>query len=272
MKLSQTLDQIRARGEKSFIAYLTAGDPTIKATQRFVQTLSRAGVSVIELGVPHSDPVADGPTNARAAERALKNHTSLSDVLDLVATLRQAGELIPLVLFTYLNPILRMGVPAFAKRAKASGVSAVLVVDLPPEEAKGYLSELETSGIETVFLASPTTRPDRLATIGSVSSGFVYYVSRTGVTGVQKSVASTLREKVAMLRQWIKKPICVGFGVSSADQVREVLQVADGVVVGSCFVDLIEKSISEDEAAELLEKKARELLQPLSEMKKESQC
>ena len=272
MLLSETLSAKTAKGETAFVAYLTAGDPSASATHRFVRTLSRAGVSVIELGVPHSDPVADGPTNAKAAERALKNGTSLRDVMGLVKELRAAGENVPLVLFTYLNPILKMGISNFAALARESGVSGVLVVDLPPEAAGEYLAEMKTKGIQTVFLCSPTTRPDRLSRIAESSTGFVYYVSRTGVTGVQNQLAGQLKEKVLELKKLVKKPVCVGFGVSTAAQVREIGLMADGVVVGSCLVDIIEKASSVDEANSLLEKKVNELMEPIRGTKKESQC
>ncbi len=273
MILSRTFQNLKEQGEKAFVAYLTAGDPTTKATFRYVRTLSRAGATVIELGVPHSDPVADGPTNAMAAERALKNNTSLSDVLNLVRDLREEGEKVPLVLFTYLNPILRMGIAAFAKRAQECGVSGVLVVDLPPEEATSYIAELKAKSVETVFLCSPTTTRERLSKIAESSSGFVYYVSRTGVTGVQSQLSLSLQNKVNELKRFIEKPICVGFGVSTAQHVSEVLQVADGVVVGSCFVDIIASSTSIDETDLLLEKKMKELRQGIPEINKgKTQC
>ncbi len=243
--------------KKAFVAYLTAGDPSLAMTARYVRALARAGADIIELGVPHSDPVADGETNQRAAERGLKSGTTLIGILDMARKLRAEGEKVPLVLFSYFNPILRLGLVEFARLARASGITAVLAVDLPPEESKEYREALLASGVGTVFLASPTTRVDRLALIGEASTEFVYYVSRAGVTGTRDSLSATLAEEVARVKAIVKKPVCVGFGISTPEQVREVASIADGVVVGSALVKVIEEN--PDEA----EKKLGELVRTL---------
>ena len=252
MRLTELFKRKKAAGEKAFIAYLTAGDPTLAATETYVAALEKAGVDIIELGVPHSDPVADGPTNQKAAERALRSGTSLRDILGLVSKLRAGGTQMPMVLFTYFNPIFRMGVETFAAEARRSGVDGVLVVDLPPEEAEGYQALLQANGLDTIFLASPTTRPERIEIIGRLSSGFVYYVSRTGVTGARESLSASLETELERLRSRISLPICVGFGISTPEQVRAVARCADGVVVGSALVKCLEAETSMEQPANSL--------------------
>lgn len=257
MRIRELLESRSQRGEKSFVAYLTAGDPTLAATEAFVRALARGGADIVELGVPHSDPVADGPTNLKAAERGLASGTTLSGILDAVARLRAAGEKVPIVIFSYLNPILRLGLDAFAERAARSGVDAVLVVDLPAEESEEHCARLHAKGVGTIFLASPTTRPERLARIDAASSEFVYYVSRTGVTGTRESLSSTLGSEVAATRSRVKAPLCVGFGISTPEQSATVAALADGVIVGSAFVKIIEAR--GEHAAQELERCARTL-------------
>lgn len=265
MRLAEVFIRKKASGEKAFVAYLTAGDPTLGATQIYVAALQKAGVDILELGVPHSDPVADGPTNQKAAERALLNGTSLRDILGLVSKLRAGGTAMPVVLFTYFNPIFRMGVEAFATAARRAGVDGVLVVDLPPEEAEIYQALLRQNGIDTIFLASPTTRPERLAAIGRLSSGFVYYVSRTGVTGAQESLSTSLETELELLRSHISLPVCVGFGISTPEQVRAVARCAEGVVVGSALVKCLETEATAEETAKKLGKLAADLVRGLKE-------
>ena len=230
----------RRRGRAAFVPFLTAGDPSPAWTARCVAALEQAGADVIELGVPFSDPIADGPVIQRASQRALAAGVTLSRTLALVARLRRDGVHIPIVLFTYFNPLLRMGLARFAGAARKAGVQGVLVVDLPLEEAAEFRSTLGASGLETVFLASPTTDPARLARIGAASTGFVYYVSRLGVTGARASVSGTLSLEVARVRKAARKPVAVGFGVSTPAQARAVGRVGDAVVVGSALVGLIE--------------------------------
>jgi tryptophan synthase alpha chain len=191
--------------------------------------------------VPFSDALADGPVIQAASERAAKNPaaSSMTQILDFVARVHVKHPKTPLIVFTYYNPILRMGVEAFAEKAKSSGVSGVLVVDLPPEEATGYSECLKKQGLKTVFLASPTTSPDRISKIAQASTGFIYYVSRTGVTGVQSAMSKTLGSELATLRKITDVPVAVGFGISNAEHAREVARLGDAVVVGSAFVKLI---------------------------------
>jgi tryptophan synthase alpha chain len=259
MSLSHAMQALRRSGRKAFIPYITAGDPSLEATERFAKALIAAGADALELGVPFSDPVADGPTNQKAAERALRAGTSLAAVLELVARLRRQGVTTPIVLFTYFNPIFKLGEAEFARRAQAAGVSGTLVVDLPPEEAAEFSGLARRHGLDSVFLASPTTTPDRFDRIAGASSGFIYYVSRTGVTGVRTDVSSTLGEELARFRGRTELPIAVGFGISTPEQARQVASLADGIVVGSAFVKIIEESPDIDAAESRISTLARSL-------------
>jgi tryptophan synthase alpha chain len=242
MSTAQILRKLKSQGKTAFIPYITAGDPSLEATGLFAKALVDAGAAVLELGVPFSDPMADGPVNRRSAERALKNGASLSGILLLVRRLREGGMTIPIVLFTYFNPLFKMGLEEFAKRAKDSGLTGVLTLDLPPEEAAEYRKSLGAAGIETVFLAAPTSDERRLKLIDEASTGFVYYVSRTGVTGVRSSISDSLEEELLRVKRRIKNPVVVGFGISGPEQARAVARLADGVVVGSALVKLIEEN------------------------------
>ena len=263
MKLGDRLRKIQLDGKKVFVAYITAGDPNLAATERFIAAIEKAGADILELGIPHSDPVADGPTNLAAAGRGLASGTSLRGVLALVKKVRSRGIKIPLVLFTYFNPILRLGIAEFTTEAAASGVDGVLVVDLPPEEARDYAKGLQRAGIDTIFLASPTTEAARLPILGEVGSGFLYYVSRTGVTGTKADLSESLATELKALRGQTKLPVYVGFGISTPEQVAAVAQIADGVIVGSALVKLIETSKSVDEAENRLQTEVTRLTAPL---------
>lgn len=246
--LQQTLAACRARGEAALVAYVVAGDPNLAATEKYVAALAQAGADVIELGVPFSDPLADGPVNQRASERALRSGTTLRGVLETVRRLRESGLTTPIVLFTYLNPVLQMGLERFTAQAQAVGVTGALVVDLPPEEAEEYQRRMAARQLETVFLAAPTTPPERLDRIAAATTGFVYYVSRTGVTGVQTALSDTLLAELKSLRAQIAKPVVVGFGIASPAHARELAGSADGVVIGSALVQCIAASTTVEES------------------------
>jgi len=244
----------RARAEKraAFVPYLTAGDPHLDVTAALVVALARAGADVVELGVPFSDPIADGPVNQAAASRALAAGTTLEQILATVARLRAATR-VPLVLFTYFNPVHAYGLKRFAEHAAASGVDGVLCVDLPPEEAKGeYLDALARFGLDPVFLLAPTSTRERVKAVARAGRGFVYYVSRTGVTGERAELPRGLEREVADLRHRLKLPVAVGFGISTPEQVAAVAKVADGVVVGSALVRLVADHGTEPDLPELL--------------------
>jgi len=226
----------------SLVAYVTSGDPDLATTRDVILAAISAGASVIELGVPFSDPVADGPVIQRASERALKHGTSLDHVLKLAAEIREQSQSVGLIVFTYLNPILRMGLEKFCKIARLAGVDGVLVTDLPVEEAAPYLAEMRRNDLAPIFLAAPTSTDDRLKSIARVSDGFVYAVSRTGVTGARKQVSEDAQSLVRRLRKFTKLPIAVGFGISTPDQFAAVGGYADAAVVGSAIVEIIEHS------------------------------
>jgi tryptophan synthase alpha chain len=225
----------------SLVAYVTCGDPDLATTGEIVFAAIDAGASVIELGVPFSDPLADGPVIQRASERALKHGTSLEDVLRMAGDIRKHAAA-GLIIFTYLNPVLRMGLAAFADAAKASGVDGVLVIDLPVEEADEYLREMRKRDLATIFIAAPTSTDERLRRIAKVSTGFVYAVSRTGVTGARKQLTEDAQHLVRRLRKYTKLPIAVGFGISNSEQFAAVGKFADAGVVGSAIVETIERN------------------------------
>jgi len=230
----------RAEGTPAFVAFLTAGDPSLDRTVEAALELDRAGVDVLELGVPFSDPLADGPVIQRASERALARGITLARVLEAVGRIRERCEL-PVLLFSYYNPLLQHGLERLARDAKAAGVDGVLVTDLPPEEADEWVAAARAADLDTVFLASPTSPPERLLRVAEASRGFVYAISRTGVTGERQSLSEDARPLVERLRTLAPVPVALGFGLSTPEQVREAAAVADGVVVGSALVRFLEE-------------------------------
>jgi tryptophan synthase alpha chain len=226
----------------ALVVYVTCGDPDLVTTRAIVLSAIEAGADVIELGVPFSDPVADGPVIQRASERALKQRTTLAQVLTLAAEVRQHAQSTGMIVFSYLNPILRMGMEKFCMVARHAGVDGALLTDLPVEEAGEYLRAMRTHDLAPVFLAAPTSPEDRLKRIAAASRGFVYAVSRTGVTGARQELAADAQKLVRRLRRLTKLPIAVGFGISNAEQFAEVGKFADAVVVGSAIVETIEQN------------------------------
>jgi tryptophan synthase alpha chain len=236
---------IRFDHKPGLVVYVTAGDPSLDATREIALAAIDAGADVIELGVPFSDPLADGPIIQRASERALERGTRLADVLKIAHDIRAVRPEAGLVIFSYLNPILRYGLSRFADDAKAAGVDGVLATDMIVEEAGDYLAELGRVGLAPVFLAAPTSPDDRLEAIATHSKGFVYAISRTGITGKQQSLTSEAGALVDRIRRWSKLPVAVGFGISNAEHVAQVAEFADAAVVGSAIVELIERSTPE---------------------------
>jgi tryptophan synthase alpha chain len=243
----------------ALVAYVTCGDPDLHTTREVVLAAIAAGADVIELGVPFSDPVADGPVIQRASERSLRKGTTLEDVLRLAKEVRQKSEA-GLVIFSYLNPLLRMGMSQFSAAAEDAGVDGALITDLPMEEADGYLKEMRSRKLETIFLAAPTSTDQRLKQIADASTGFVYAVSRTGVTGAQKQLPEDAQDLVRRLRKKTKLPIAVGFGVSTAEQFAAVGHYADAGVVGSAIVQTIERNPGKE--AKAVAQFIRQLLAP----------
>jgi tryptophan synthase alpha chain len=235
-------------GELGLIAYITAGDPSLEASAKIVLAAAEAGADIIELGVPFSDPVADGPVIQRASERALRNGTTLAGVLELVRQLRTRTD-VPLVLFSYFNPLLQMDLEKFAEAAASAGADGVLATDLTPEEAGEYRAALGSRGLDTVFLAAPTSTDERLARIAEASSGFLYLVSRTGVTGTREVLPEGLPALARRVRQFTSLPIAVGFGISAPAHVSVLGGIADAAVVGSALMAEVERSASADAAA-----------------------
>ncbi len=241
-RLERHFQQARATGRKSLVVYLCAGDPDLAATERLVPALAEAGADVIELGVPFSDPLADGPTIQLAAQRALRSGTTLPGILDLVGRLRRQGCEVPLVLMGYMNPIVRMGVDAFVSRSADLGVDGFIVPDLPLEEADTLGDAASARDLSLVLLAAPTTPPDRLRTIGRRTRGFLYFVSVTGVTGARTTLPADLPARLDAVRAASAAPVAVGFGISAPEQARALAEHADAVVVGSALVAEIARS------------------------------
>ena len=257
-RISKRFAELRASGELGIVAFITAGDPTLDATPKFVLALAEAGADVIELGVPFSDPLADGPTIQRASERALRAGASLAGVLDLVRRIRQSSQ-VPLVLFSYYNPILQMGLEKFASGAASAGADGVLATDLTPEESEDYRRILATHHLDTIFLGAPTSTDERLAKIADCSSGFLYLISRTGVTGAKDALPDDLPALLRRARSVTKLPIAVGFGISLPGHVSVLGGLADAAVIGSALVSEIEKTRSVDAAASALAARIRPL-------------
>ena len=257
-RISRRFADLQARGEMGIVAYITAGDPSLGASLKFVLALAEAGADVIEFGVPFSDPLADGPTIQRASERALKSGTTLASVLNLVREIRKASD-VPLVLFSYYNPILQMGLEKFAAVAASAGADGVLVTDLTPEESEDYRRILAAHHLDTVYLGAPTSTDERLAKIAACSSGFLYLISRTGVTGAKDALPDDLPALIRRTRSVTQLPIAVGFGISLPGHVSVLGGLADAAVVGSALVSEIEKAKSVDGAATALAERVRSL-------------
>jgi tryptophan synthase alpha chain len=263
-RISKRFAELRASGELGIIAYITAGDPSLDATLKFVLALAEAGADVIELGIPFSDPLADGPTIQRASERALKAGTTLASVIDLVRRVRESkssASEVPLILFGYYNPIFQMGVEKFAAAASSAGADGVLVTDLTPEESADYRRILSAHNLDTVFLGAPTSTDERLTTIAAVTSGFLYLISRTGVTGAKDTLPDELPTLVRRARAITNLPIAVGFGISLPGHVSVLGGLADAAVIGSALVTEIENADSVEAAAAALAARIRPLKQ-----------
>ncbi len=257
--MTQTrISRLFERAKPTLLAYITAGDPTPEHTAKLAAALERGGAGLIELGVPFSDPIADGPVIQRGSERALRAGTNVTAVLRIAAEIRRSSQ-IPLLLFSYMNPLLRYGFEKLARDAVAAGIDGVLLTDLSVEEAPDLAPLLQKSGLDTVFLAAPTSTDRRLQLVAQYSSGFVYLVSRTGVTGEQISLSQSVGPLVQKMRAITSLPLAVGFGISTAEQVRAVGKIADGVAVGSAFVRAIEQNAASPDLESKLEATAREL-------------
>jgi len=259
-RISKRFEALRAAGELGLVVYITVGDPSLAATERIALALAEAGADVVELGVPFSDPLADGPTIQRASERALRSGATLAGVLDLVHMLRARTE-VPLVLFSYFNPVLQMGIEKFAAAAADAGADGVLVTDLTPEEGADFRHAVRARGLDTIFLAAPTSTDARLKLLAEASSGFLYLISRTGVTGAKDSLPDDLPALLRRVRAVTSLPIAVGFGISLPGHVSVLGGLADAAVVGSALVAEIERATSPEAAAAAVSEKVRALKQ-----------
>jgi tryptophan synthase alpha chain len=242
-RISQTFTELKDRGQKALIPYIMAGDPTLGATKRFLSELDSAGADIIEIGVPFSDPLADGPTIQKAAERALGQGVTLTRVLKMVSEIRNRIKA-PLVLMTYYNPVFKFGLETFAKKASEAGVDGVIVPDLIPDEADDFISLAKRYRLDTIFLLAPTSTKDRINKVVNASTGFIYYVSITGITGAKLSVDKTMKKTLNLIKKTTRKPTVVGFGISNHKEASNVAALADGVVVGSALVRLISEGRS----------------------------
>ena len=262
-RIDERFDRLRLEGRKGLVVYLGAGDPDLEATRRLALAMDRVGVDILELGVPFSDPLADGLVNQLAAQRGLESGTTPLKVLETVQAIRRESQ-IPIVLYLYYNLMHAQGLDRFLDAAAAAGVDGLLVLDLPPEEAHGYVRGMRERSMCSVFLVAPTTPESRIESIVSQGAGFVYYVSREGVTGMQSQVAANIGDMTARIRRHTSLPIAVGFGVSNAAQVRAVAAWADAVVVGSAIVNQIAAHGREADLVERVESFVRELTAGLS--------
>lgn len=239
-RIDRKFAELKKRKKKAFIAFITAGDFGLSTTKRLVLEFDKRGVDIIELGVPFSDPIADGPTIQASSERALKRGTRLQDIIKMVGELRKLTD-IPIVLMGYYNPVLKYGLKKFISDCVRGGVDGVIIPDLPPDEADQLIAAAKKEDFATIFLLSPTSTPERIKLVSKKSRGFIYYVSLTGITGARASLPKELVSRVRLIKRYSGKPVCVGFGVSRPEQVREIARAADGVIVGSAIVKAMER-------------------------------
>jgi tryptophan synthase alpha chain len=244
-RIAEKFEILKKDGKKALITFITAGDPDLKMTEALIPEMERCGADIIELGVPFSDPMADGPTIQKASERALASGTSLKSILAMVKSVRSRTQ-VPIILMGYYNPVFRYGDREFVKDAAAAGVDGVLLVDLPPEEGEPFKAIASAVGLDVIFLLAPTSDDKRIERVGRLGSGFIYYVSVTGVTGARKSIDDSVFSSVERIRSRVTLPVAVGFGISDPSQAGVVANVADGVVVGSALVKMFEEFSGEE--------------------------
>lgn len=243
-RIDKKFKDLKKKNKKAFIAFITAGYPNLNTTKKLVLEFDRIGVDIIELGVPFSDPMADGQIIQEASQEALRKNTHLAGILNLVKSVRIKHSNIPICLMTYYNPIFCFGEERFVKNAVASGVDGVIIPDLPPEEAKSFIELANKSNLDMICFLAPTSALKRVKFISRIAKGFIYYVSLTGVTGLRKKLPKDLRNNLKLIKKCTKKPVCVGFGVSNAFQVKEINKIADGVIVGSAIVKQIKDNLT----------------------------
>lgn len=257
-RIDEKFAKLRANGQKALIPFIEAGDPVLDTTKALIPILEEAGADLIELGVPFSDPLADGPTIQKAALRALNSGTSLKKIIALVEEVRPSVE-VPLILMSSYNPIFVFGETEFVRAATKAGVDGLIVPDLPPEEAESLLALTEREGLDLIFLLAPSSTEDRIAMVSKLSRGFIYYISLMGITGARQELAGTIREHVGQIQGATERPVVVGFGISSPEHARDVATWADGVVVGSAIVKLMEEAETKEKMLDSVGALVREL-------------
>ena len=262
-RIERTFRDLKQKKEKALVVYLTGGDPDLQTTRGLILALEEAGVDVIEIGVPFSDPTADGPVIQAASQRALHRGVTLSGILDMIESLRAVSE-IPIVLFGYYNPIFSYGNERFAARAKRAGVDGILVVDLPPEESHELRQHTDITGLDFISLIAPTTSDNRIARIAKNATGFLYYISITGVTGTAQPLMQNIKVDVERIRKISALPLVIGFGISTPAQAAEISSYADGVVIGSAFVRLIEENGAKDDLIQIASSFVKDIKKALS--------
>jgi tryptophan synthase alpha chain len=262
-RIAKKFSALKAKGEKALICFLTAGDPSLDRTREIILGMEAAGVDCVEIGVPFSDPTADGPIIQAASQRALKNGATLADILAMIESIRKSSE-IPIVLFGYYNPILSYGPERFAARAKQAGVDGILVVDLPFEEAAELRQYTDPAGIDFISLIAPTTSNQRVKQIAAHATGFLYYISITGVTGTAKPQIEEVKKDVERIRKVTQLPLAIGFGISTPEQAKEIAPYADGIVVGSAIVKMIEENSRKEDLVSVVSQYAREMKKAIS--------
>ncbi|MFZ3089695.1 MAG: tryptophan synthase subunit alpha [Nitrospirota bacterium] len=257
-RIEEAFKRLKEKNQKALIPFITAGDHDLDKTGELVMAMEKAGADIIELGVPFSDPIADGPIIQRASYRALKGGVSLRKILGLVKDLRRETS-VPIVLMTYYNPVFKYGLSEFVKDAVGAAVDGIIVPDLPPEEGRGIIEEGMKAGLDTIFLIAPTSTRERIKMISALSRGFIYYVSLTGVTGARESLPTEVEESVKRIKKATDKPIAVGFGISTAEQAKRIASFADGVIIGSAIVGLIERNTGNPDLVRIVSDFVREV-------------
>lgn len=257
-RIDQKFKELKAKNKKALIIYLTCGYPDLKTTGKLVLELEARGADIIELGVPFSDPLADGPVIQESSAYALKKGINLKRIFSLVRSLRRNTQ-IPICLMGYYNPVLSFGPLKFVDEALKSGVDGIIIPDLPPEEDRELVSLSKERGLKTIFFLSPTSSNERMRYIAQVSSGFIYYVSLTGVTGARQNLPLDLKENIRSIKSYTEKPVCVGFGISRPEHIAEVFKIADGAIVGSAVIKVIKNSIGKSDLAQRVGKFVREI-------------
>ncbi|MFH1655303.1 MAG: tryptophan synthase subunit alpha [Candidatus Omnitrophota bacterium] len=261
-RIERKLKILKKAKRKAFVVFIMAGDPNLEATRRLVLEFDRIGVDLVELGVAFSDPLADGPTIQAASQRVLSNNINIAKILKLVKRIREKSQ-IPIALMTYYNPVFRLGENKFLTQAKQAGVDGVIIPDLIPEEAGDIIKTSRKLNLSTIFFLAPTSTKERIRLVSKFSSGFIYYVSLTGVTGARKKIASDLSKNIRLIKRFTKKPICVGFGISTSSQVKQISRLADGVIVGSAIVKNIQNNIGSKDLIKKISRQIKQLQGPL---------